>query len=175
MPKPTPDQQRSLAKVTKTKAEVEAELAGLKAHFEKLEQQARVEARLKLDLAVRDAFDDGNKKEWIKQAYGTRDFNTIQKILDRTPSTRAVQAEAEIQSAYSLDEFGYLVVNYVDHGPENANGTGRFEVIDLGEGEQPLMSYVDIDKDGGDAVRFLDGRDEGFYFEEAMAWLEANK
>lgn len=174
MPKPTPEQQQSLAKVTKTRAEVEEKLTGLREHFDNLYRKARDEARLELDLAVREAFDDGNLKEWIKRAYDTRDFNTIQKILDRTPSTRAVIEEAEVQAAYSLDDEGYLIVNYVDHGPENANGTGRFEVIDLGADEDPLLSNCDLGNDEGDAVRFLDGRDEGYYYEEAIAWLRSN-
>lgn len=173
MPKPTPEQLRSLAKVTKTRAEVEAKLGGLRAHYDELYRKAREEVRLELDLAVREAYDDGNLKEWIKKAYDTRDFNTIQKILDRTPSTRAVIEEAEVQAAYSLEN-GALVVNYVDHGPENANGTAIFEVIDLGEDESPLLSYVGGPGDGGDALRFLDGRDEGYYYEEAIEWLRNN-
>ena len=175
MPKPTPEQQRSLAKVTKTKAEVELKLEGLKEHFDNLYRKAREDTRAELDLAVREAFDDGNLKEWIKKAYDTRDFNTIQKILDRTPSTRAVIEQAEIASAYSFDANGNLMVNYIDHGPENANGTGLFEIIDLGEGETPLLSYVGGPDGGEEVIRYLDGREDGFYFEEALAWINANK
>lgn len=173
MPKPTPEQEQSLAKVTKARAQYVSKTEGLRAHFEELYQKARRDAHLELGQAVRDAFDDGNKIEWIKRAYDTKDFNTIKRLLDLVPSTREAEENVQIQNRYSVTEEGDLIVNYEAYGPDNITGSGRFEVVELGEGEILLNenSFPDGEHDD-DVMRVLDGRDEGFYFEDAVRFLK---
>lgn len=173
MPKPTPEQEASLEKVTKARAAYIVKTEGLRAHFEELYQKARRDAHLELGQAVRDAFDDGNKIEWIKRAYDTKDFNTIKRLLDLVPSTRAVEEEAEQKNRYQISDEGDLVVQYESYGPDNITGYGWFEVVELGEGEILLNENAGSGPSTDDDVmRVLDGRDEGFYFEDAVRFLK---
>lgn len=170
MPKPTPEQQKKLVKVTKTRNEVSAEKRGLRAHYDNLRKEAERELDRKLDLAVREAADEGCIIAWIKPAYGTQDFSTIKRILDRTPSLKALQEQAAVDGAYSLREDGsakYLNVTYHEHGPSKLNGSAVFEVVDL----DGVPMFVNIFGEDTEVSRILDGALDGPYYDEAKAWL----
>lgn len=174
MPKPTPEQQKLLLKVSKTKAEVAAEKAGLKAHFNNLRKEAEKDLDRRLDLTVREAADGGCIIAWIKPAYGTQDFSTIKRILERTPSLKSLQEEAAINGAYSLRKDGdteFLVVTYHNHGPDKLTGSAVFEVVDL----DGVPMFVATGTEGNEVSRALDGALDGLYYNEASEWLRQER
>lgn len=148
-----------------------------------LEQRLRDQMREELanlqtqiDIAVRYALDSGESKASILRAMGTKDFRTLQASLDRTESVSAIEGADPLSDVYELRD-GLLYVKYVNHGEEKYNGTASFDIKELDDGKLLLIARESLwNKDytvRNDAVAVLDGKTDGYYYDEAVAWLSS--
>lgn len=142
------------------------------------EQMAEELANLQtqVDIAVRYAYDAGESKAAIMRAMGTKDYNTMNSCLVRTQGVFEVVGSDPLADVYSLVD-GLLVVDYVNHGPAGAYGKASFEVKRLDDNRVLLLAvdsklWNDDYTVRNDAVALLDGKLDGFYYEEAVGWLE---
>ena len=130
-----------------------------------------------VDIAVRYAFDNGESKAEILRALGTKDYHTVNASLERTQGVTEVQGRDPLDDVYELIAPNVLEVTYVNHGPSGYNGTAVFDVKHLDDGgvmflaRDPLWS--DDYKTRNDAVAVLDGMKDGYYYEEACAWMRS--
>jgi hypothetical protein len=66
-------------------------------------------------------------------------------------------------------------VSYVNHGPSKANGSASFQMKTLDDGKLFLIALNPLWNEDytvrNDAVAFLDGKLDGFYYDEVVAWL----
>lgn len=152
-----------------------------------LEQRLRDQMRdelqnlqTQIDLTVRYAVDSGESKAAVLRALGTKDYATLNACLERTGGITEIVGKDPLENVYSLQEdFGskYLQVNYVNHGPDNFNGEAIFEIKELENGSVLFLADRPLWNDTytvrNDAVAVLDGRTDGFYYEEAVTWVSA--
>ena len=143
----------------------------------RLREQMREELtnlQTQVDIAVRYAFDAGESKAAIMRAMGTKDYNTMNGSLERTQGVAQIVGADPLGEVYSLFD-GVLFVNYVNHGADKFNGRASFEMKNLDDGSVLLLSRDSLWNDDytvrNDAVAVLDGKTDGFYYEEAIAWL----
>lgn len=147
-----------------------------------LEQRLRDDLRKQLgnmqsqiDIAVRYAYDSGANKAEILRALGTKDYRTVYDSLERTQGVERVEGIDPLDSLYTYDTLtGTLVVGYENHGPLNVTGTARFTIKKMDDGAIWFMSQDPLWSDDytvrNDVVAALDGKQDGFYYEEALAW-----
>lgn len=143
----------------------------------RLREQMRDELsnlQTQVDIAVRYAFDSGESKASIMRALGTKDFNTMQGSLDRTQSVAEVVGADPLDSVYRIDG-ETLFVEYVRHGTQNYTGRAEFNVKRLDDGRVMFMAITPLWSDDytvrNDVVVALDGKLDGEYYDEAVAWL----
>jgi hypothetical protein len=131
-----------------------------------------------VDIAVRYAVDAGESKAAVLRALGTKNFDTIKASLERTHGVAEVVGADPLEGIYHLDEIGekqMLYVNYVNHGPDKFNGEGRFDMQTFDDGRlfftarEPLWNEDYTVRN--DAVAVLDGKTDGYYYEEVRDWL----
>jgi hypothetical protein len=149
-----------------------------------LEQRLRVEMREELsnlqtqvDIAVRYAYDAGESKSAILRALGLKNFAAVQESLDRTNSVAEVVGDNPHAGVYAFDgaQHDRIVVSYTDHGPLKANGSSVFSFRTLDDGRilfaavEPLWDATFTVRN--DAVAYLDGKMDGWYYEEVCAWI----
>lgn len=145
----------------------------------RLREQMREELsnlQTQVDIAVRYAFDAGESKASIMRAMGTKDYNTMNASLERTQGVAQIVGADPLADVYQFD--GYILdVRYVNHGPDKFNGSAAFEVKHLEGGGILLLARESLWNDDytvrNDAVAVLDGKTDGYYYEEAIAWLLA--
>ena len=131
-----------------------------------------------IDIAVRYAYDSGESKAEIMRALGTKDYHTINASLERTEGVAEIVGRNPLDDVYQVIAPNVLEVTYVNHGPSGYNGTAVFDVKHLDDGgvmflaRDPLWSgdY----KTRNDVVAVLDGVKDGYYYEEAVAWLSSS-
>ncbi|AGY47118.1 hypothetical protein CN1A_9 [Clavibacter phage CN1A] len=142
--------------------------------------EARLRAQLKedlawhstvLDLRIREAVEAGDRVSDIMRAFPTRDRHTITKSLSRTEGITADAPASEYSSRYQLvDET--LFVNYTSFGPDEITATAQFTVERWEDGTFFLRA---LDGDGfigyDNTITQLDGETDGFYYEDATAFL----
>ncbi len=152
-----------------------------------LEQRLREQMRLELtnlqtqvDIAVRYAFDAGESKAAIMRAMGTKDYNTMNASLERTTGVAEIVGADPLAEVYSLQVVGndtYIQVEYVNHGADKLNGKAIFEVKHLDGGGVLLLADSPLWNEDytvrNDAVAVLDGKTDGYYYEEVMQWVSA--
>lgn len=172
MPKPSDEQDRLLLGVTRARTQAKVEKEELRAHFAALLKEEIRQVDLKVDQAVRDAVDGECRIAWVERAYGTQDYMTIKRILDRTPSLKTIQAEAEANGAYSFTDDGHVRVTYLNHGPAKLTGSGVFDVVDL-DGVPMFVMLEEGSPDPGEVYRMIDGELEGFYYSELAKWYKS--
>lgn len=150
-----------------------------------LEQRLRDEMRSELanlqtqiDIAVRYAVDAGESKAAILRALGTKDYNTVKASLERTAGVAEVVGADPLADVYFVmhtPEGDRLDVNYVNHGPDKFNGQASFDIKTLEDGKILLLAQDSLWNENytvrNDAVAVLDGKLDGYYYEEAVAWL----
>lgn len=150
-----------------------------------LEQRLREQMREELsnlqtqvDIAVRYAYDSGESKSAILRAMGTKDYNTMQSSLDRTEGVARIVGADPLGDVYSVkqtEDGDRLIVNYVNHGPSKANGRANFHMKTLEDGKLFLIALDPLWNANytvrNDAVALLDGKLDGFYYEEVVGWL----
>ena len=150
-----------------------------------LEQRLRDQMREELtnlqtqvDIAVRYAFDAGESKAAIMRAMGTKDYNTMNASLERTTGVAEIVGADPLAEVYEIRE-GYLVVNYVNHGPDKFNGQASFDMKHLEDGRVLLLALDSLWNEDytvrNDAVAVLDGKTDGYYYEEVIAWIQSQQ
>ena len=153
-----------------------------------LEQRLRDEMRdelqnlqTQIDLTVRYAVDSGESKAAVLRALGTKDYATLNACLERTGGFTEITGTDPLTNVYYFADTGdkqILYVTYVDHGPDKFNGSASFNVKTLEDGRILLLAidgklWSDDLKTRNDVIAVLDGRTDGFYYEEAVNWVSA--
>jgi hypothetical protein len=150
-----------------------------------LEQRLREQMREELanlqtqvDIAVRYAVDAGESKAAVLRAMGTKDYGTLQASLERTQGVAEIVGDDPLGETYFVThtpEYDRLEVSYVNHGPSKANGSASFQMKTLDDGKLFLIALNPLWNEDytvrNDAVAFLDGKLDGFYYDEVVAWL----
>jgi len=146
----------------------------------RLREQMRVELtnlQTQVDIAVRYAFDSGESKASIMRAMGTKDYNTMNASLERTQGVAQIVGADPLADVYKVMD-GILYVTYVNHGPDKFNGSASFEIKELEDGKTLLLSRDSLWNEDytvrNDAVAVLDGKLDGYYYEEVIAWLKTS-
>lgn len=166
--------------VTRARSELAVAKATLEARLrEELEKNlSNLQARL--DIAVRYAYDNGHSKAQILQAMGSKYYGIVNESLERTSNLEDSQGATPLGSVYQYDkETNVLVVNYVNHGPENITGNATFDYKVLDDGTQWFMARESLWNDDyterNEAVSALNSRQDGYYYEEALQWVIDSK
>ena len=145
----------------------------------RLREQMRSELanlQTQIDIAVRYAVDSGESKADVLRALGTKDYNTLKSSLERTHGVAEIVGADPLADVYKLEN-NILEVNYVNHGTQRYNGEAIFAVKHLDDGNILLLSASKLWNDDftvrNDAVMALDGKSDGEYYEEVVAWIRA--
>lgn len=145
----------------------------------RLREQMRSELanlQTQIDIAIRYAVDSGESKADVLRALGTKDYNTLKSSLERTHGVAEIVGADPLANVYSLDR-DVLEVRYVNHGTQKYNGEAFFSVKRLDDGKILLLSSTPLWSDDytvrNDAVMALDGKSDGEYYEEVVAWIQA--
>lgn len=149
-----------------------------------LEQRLREQMREELtnlqtqvDIAVRYAYDTGESKASILRAMGTKDYGTLNASLERTRGVTEVVGDDPLANVYELVEPNVLRVSYISHGVERYNGVATFDVKRLDDGKILLLGREPLWNDDytvrNDAIALLDGKTDGFYYEEVIEWMQS--
>jgi hypothetical protein len=145
---------------------------------QRLREQMREELsnlQTQIDIAVRYAVDAGESKASILRALGTKDYNTVKASLDRTSGVAEIVGADPLGDVYSLFD-NVLYVNWQNHGAEKYNGRATFDIKRLDDGKVLLIGREPLWNDDytvrNDAIAVLDGRTDGYYYEEVVAWLD---
>jgi hypothetical protein len=121
--------------------------------------------------------DAGESKAAILRALGTKDYGTINASLERTQGVAEVVGADPLGDVYSIFD-NVLYVNWHNHGSEKYNGRATFDVKRLDDGKVLLIGREPLWNDDytvrNDAIALLDGRTDGFYYEEAVSWIDAS-
>ena len=149
----------------------------------RLREQMREELanlQTQVDIAVRYAYDSGESKASIMRAMGTKDYNTMNASLERTQGVAQIVGADPLADVYSLQVVGddtYIQVDYVNHGDDKLNGKAIFEVKYLDNGGILLLADRPLWNEDytvrNDAVAVLDGKTDGYYYEEVVDWLSS--
>lgn len=143
----------------------------------RLREQMREELtnlQTQVDIAVRYAFDSGESKAAIMRAMGTKDYNTMVASLERTQGVAEVVGADPLANVYQLVD-GKLHVDYADHGADRFNGEAVFEIKQLDGGAVMLLGDRPLWNEDytvrNDAIAALDGKTDGHYYDEVIAWM----
>jgi hypothetical protein len=140
------------------------------------EEMARELSNLQtqMDIAVRYAYDSGESKANILRALGTKDYATVGNSLARTSGVTELIGD----SPYSWSDKDTVMVSYDNHGPSEYSGEASFVVKKLDDGRYLVLGldplWSDDYKTRNDVVAALDGKIDGFYYEELVEWITQN-
>lgn len=149
----------------------------------KLRDQLRDELanlQTQIDIAVRYAFDSGESKASILRAMGTKDYHTLNTSLERTLGIAEIVGDDPLAEVYNHhrplgSEMSVLAVTYSNHGPGGITGTAYFEVKKMDDGSTWFMARDALWNEDytvrNEVVAALDGKQDGYYYDEAMGWL----
>jgi len=140
----------------------------------RLKEQLRIELlqhSTVLDLRIREAVEAGDRVSDVMRAYPTRDRHTILKSLSRTEGITADAPVSEYSNRYRLND-DTLFVNYVSFGPSELTANALFTVERWQDGTF-FLTAIDVDGLGDytDTITQLDGETDGFYYDDATAFL----
>jgi len=145
---------------------------------QRLREQMKTELaniQTQMDISVRYAFDSGESKADILRALGTKDYGTLNASLERTHGVAEVVGRDPLDDVYSLSDDNVLVATYDKHGPDGYSGSATFDIVLLDDGSYLLLSrdalWSDDYKTRNDVVAVLDGKKDGYYYDEACRWL----
>lgn len=133
-----------------------------------------------VDMAVRFAYEAGENKANILRSLGTKDYNTVTKSLARTNAVTIVEGEDPLDKAYRFDAAeDKLYVTYQNHGPSSITGTATFVVKKMDDGTTWFMAIDPLWNAGytvrNEVVAALDGRQDGYYYDEAIRWVSGRQ
>jgi hypothetical protein len=130
-----------------------------------------------VDIAVRYAHDAGASKASILRAMGIKDYGTVKASLDRTRGVTEIVGRDPLDGVYTFthpinSDIPMLTVTYDSHGPNKISGTAMFEVREMDDGTIWFMSRDSLWNSDytvrNEVVAALDGRQDGYYYEEAL-------
>jgi hypothetical protein len=128
-----------------------------------------------VDIAVRYAFDSGESKADILRALGTKFYGTLNDSLERTHAVTEIVGANPLDNVYWYMGDDVIGVTYDNHGPNQYSGSARFTAKKLDDGSFLFLSlerlWSDDYKTRNDVVAALDGKTDGFYYEELMSWI----
>jgi len=131
-----------------------------------------------IDIAVRYAYDAGEKKRDILRALGTSNYNTINESLERTSSVAEFVGDDPYAQIFTKVDDSTVMVSYDNHGPNGYSGEARFTVKKLDDGSYLFLSldplWTDDYRKRNDVVAVLDGVKDGFYYQELCNWIPGN-
>lgn len=166
---------QQLNAVTKAKTAYVMAKTSLEAKLREQLQEELRSLQTQVDIATRIAYNSGESKAALLRALGTKDYHTVNAILARTEGVEEIVGDDPLADVYQWvgDK---LIVTYDNHGPAGITATAEFTVQkaqDTGEWMfNPLTPLWNEDWTvKNDAVAQLGGRFEGFYYEEASAWV----
>lgn len=132
-----------------------------------------------IDIAVRYAYDSGESKADILRALGTKDYHTVNGCLERTSGVTEIVGADPLDSVYTMMDSETLVVSYDKHGPNKYSGEASFNIKKLDNGGYLFLSLDPLWSEDytvrNDVVAALDGKTDGFYYEELVQWLTQKK
>jgi len=144
---------------------------------QRLREQMREELanlQTQIDIAVRFAVDAGEKKSDILRALGTKDYNTMKASLDRTQAVSEIVGVNPLDAVYQYNG-KTLTVSYLSHGPQKITDYAEFVVKTMDDKSVWFMAITPLWDDAytvrNDAVAAIDGKQDGFYYEEALGWI----
>ena len=127
-----------------------------------------------LDIAVRYAYDSGESKASILRALGTKDYHTLNAHLQRTNTVSEIVGEDPLDNVYRVDG-DTLFVTYDKHGISEYSGQASFVIKKLTDGSYLFLSNDSLWNEDftvrNDVVAALDGKSDGFYYDEVVEWL----
>lgn len=146
----------------------------------RLREQMRLELanlQTQIDIAVRYAVDAGESKAAILRALGTKDYNTVKASLERTAGVAEVVGADPLAGVYQVID-GKLHANWDDWDATEYKGKAVFDIKRLDDGTILLLAVEgDLWNDDysvrNDVIALLDGRTDGTYYEDVVAWLNA--
>ena len=131
-----------------------------------------------VDIAVRYAVDAGESKAAVLRALGTKNFDTIKASLERTQGVTEIVGADPLAGVYFVlhtPDGDQLEVTYVNHGPDKLNGFAQFTMQTWDDGTLFLTGKHSLWNADytvrNDAVAVLDGKTDGYYYEEVRDWL----
>jgi len=128
--------------------------------------------RTQIDIAVRYAYDNGESKSDIGRALGTRSYNTINESLERTSGVVEIVGD----SPYFWSDKDTVTVSYDNYGPNEYSGEASFVVKKLDDGGYLFLAldplWSDDYKVRNDVVAALDGKTDGFYYDDLKSWVK---
>jgi hypothetical protein len=150
---------------------------------QRLREQIREELanlQTQIDLAVRFAYESGENKANILRSMGTKDYHTLNASLERTHAVTAIVGEDPLGKVYNLDiDAGTLSVTYVNHGPSDITGVAFFDIKNMDDGSTWFMSRNSLWNDDytvrNEVVAALDGKQDGYYYDEAVRYVSGRK
>jgi hypothetical protein len=147
----------------------------------KLRERAKEELgnlQTQIDIAVRYAYDSGESKASILRAMGTKDWKTLTACLERTEFVTELAGRDPLDEAYTTVN-DTLVVKYNNHGPQNITGMASFTIKKMNDDTIWLMAVDPLWNADysvrNDVVAALDGKQDGYYYQEAMGWLDGRQ
>lgn len=166
--------------VTKAKQAYVLAKSGLEARLREQMWNELANLQTQIDIAVRYAVDSGESKAAVMRALGTKDYNTVKMSLSRTQGVAEVVGVNPLDNVYihSIDENGreILEVKYDKHGSKEYSGYAIFDIKRLDTGGILFLSRVPLWSDDfmvrNDVVVALDGKTDGEYYDEVIAWLQ---
>jgi len=147
-------------------------------HELRQELEARLAAlQMQLDITVRYAYDAGVPKAQILSAMGAKYYGMVNESLKRTEGVEEVKGVDPLDAVYAYDhEQSILSVQYVKHGPGEISGEARFDFRVFDDGSKMFLSkdpmYSEDYTIRNDVVAVLDQKQDGFYYDEAVEWIE---
>lgn len=147
----------------------------LEYHLREQLKQELNNLQTQVDISVRYAVDEGCSKASVLRALGTKDYRTLYDSLARTENIEEPKSDT-FSKIYQFDPTtGVLVVSYDAHGPDGISGTARFQVKRMEDQTLWLLSIDPLWNDdytvSNRVVQALDQKQDGFYYDEAVAWL----
>jgi hypothetical protein len=147
---------------------------------QRLREQIREELanlQTQIDLAVRFAYESGENKANILRSMGTKDYHTLNASLERTQAVQEVVGEDPLDRVYTYDSItGEFTANYRNHGPDGLTGQATFDYRILQDRTKWFMSRDPLWSEDytvrNDAVAALDNKQDGYYYQEAVSWIE---
>lgn len=141
-------------------------------------RQELANLQTQIDIAVRYAYDSGESKASILRAMGTKDYHTLNASLERTQGIAEFVGEDPLDKVYQLEGDRLLVI-YNHHGPLGVNGVASFTIKKMDDGSVWFMAIDPLWNTDysvrNDVVAALDGKQDGYYYEEAMRWLDGHQ
>lgn len=130
-----------------------------------------------IDLAVRFAYESGENKANILRSMGTKDYHTLNASLERTHAVTEIVGEDPLDSVFTFDSItGEFTAVYSNHGPDRISGQATFDFRILQDHTKWFMSRDSLWSDDftvrNDAVAALDNKQDGYYYQEAVSWIE---